>query len=132
MHPPYVTRTLGTSLGLALGGAVLATGIVRCPTAFVFGIPCPSCGTTRAARALLDLDVAGAFRIHPVAPVVLAVLALLALRAVALVWRRGSARGLSEGPAGRFLLNVLLVAAAAEVVVWGLRWFGFFGGPVVV
>ena len=36
-----------------------------CPMVMVTGLPCPGCGLTRAGFALLKLDLAGAFRIHP-------------------------------------------------------------------
>ncbi len=131
-RPPYVKRALGAAGALAAFAAVLATGLVRCPTALLFGIPCPGCGTTRAARALLSLDVAGALRIQPLAPLVLVAFALLAARGVWLVARDGHARALGEGRFGRALVRLLVVAAALEVVVWALRWFGMFGGPVAV
>jgi hypothetical protein len=130
--PPYVVRALLTGVGLVVGVGLLVTGSVRCPTALLLGVPCPSCGTTRAARALLDLDVARAFRIHPVAPFVLAVLSVLAARIVGLVWREGHARALLEGKLGRWLAFTLVGLAGAEVMVWGLRWCGLFGGPVPV
>ena len=33
------------------------------------GIPCPTCGTTRTALALADLDLAGAFVVNPLATI---------------------------------------------------------------
>lgn len=36
-----------------------------CPMVMVTGLPCPGCGLTRAGSALLRLDFAGAYRIHP-------------------------------------------------------------------
>ena len=36
-----------------------------CPLVRVTGLPCPGCGLTRAGFALLRLDLAGAYRIHP-------------------------------------------------------------------
>ena len=36
-----------------------------CPMVIVTGLPCPGCGLTRAGFALLRLDLAGAYRIHP-------------------------------------------------------------------
>ncbi len=36
-----------------------------CPMVMVTGLPCPGCGLTRAGFALLRLDLAGAYRIHP-------------------------------------------------------------------
>ena len=40
------------------------TGI-GCPIRRVTGAPCPGCGMTRAWLAALHLDLAGAFRLHP-------------------------------------------------------------------
>ena len=36
-----------------------------CLFELAFGIPCPGCGMTRAALALLQLDFAAAFSYHP-------------------------------------------------------------------
>ncbi len=130
--PPFLARALALSVGLVSAALVLSTGIVRCPSAWIFGIPCPSCGTTRAARALVALDVAGAFRIHPVAPYVLLVGLAVGLRAVGLTLRTGSWHALGEGRLGRALFGLLVAGACAEVILWVLRWFGYFGGPVAV
>lgn len=39
----------------------------RCPIYAVSGIPCPGCGVTRGAAALLRLDFAGAWNANPCA-----------------------------------------------------------------
>ena len=69
----------GRQLGLLWGGtaaglialsplaARLATGIPACPLLTVVGIPCPACGTTRAALALSSLDPLGALALNPLA-----------------------------------------------------------------
>ena len=45
------------------------------------GVPCPGCGLTRAAIAMIKGDFAGSFRMHPLLlPVVLTLLAVLADR----------------------------------------------------
>ena len=44
-------------------------GIYKCPLDFIFGIPCPTCGITRAFVSLLHGDFAGAFYYHPLWPV---------------------------------------------------------------
>ncbi len=36
-----------------------------CPLYLLTGIPCPGCGMSRAFLSLLQLDFAGAFRMHP-------------------------------------------------------------------
>lgn len=38
---------------------------IGCPFHALTGLPCPSCGATRAALALLRLDVAGALAFNP-------------------------------------------------------------------
>lgn len=130
--PPFVARALRTAGGIFAAAGLTMTGIVRCPSALILRTPCPSCGTTRAARALLALDLVGAFRLHPVAPLVLVVLAALGGRAVWLVLRHGHARGIHEGRLGHALTSILVLSAFLELAVWLLRWFGLFGGPVSV
>ena len=39
--------------------------IYKCPTRFIFGIPCPSCGMTRAFLSAAKLDFKAAFYYHP-------------------------------------------------------------------
>ncbi len=41
----------------------------QCAFITVFKTYCPGCGGTRALRALLKLDIIGAFRYHPIVPV---------------------------------------------------------------
>ena len=36
-----------------------------CPTMWLFGLPCPACGLTRAGVRLLRLDFVGAFSYNP-------------------------------------------------------------------
>jgi hypothetical protein len=48
------------------------------------GIPCPTCGTTRVALALLDCDIAGAFAVNPLAT--MAGIGFFAGALLALVW----------------------------------------------
>ena len=51
----------------AVGLTVAAWAYFRifCLFKLIFKIPCPGCGMTRAYLALLRLDVAGAFEMHP-------------------------------------------------------------------
>ena len=39
-------------------------GLYRCPFRYIFGIPCPLCGMTRAFISLLKLDISKAFNYH--------------------------------------------------------------------
>lgn len=101
-------------------GEVRTTCLMRRAT----GVPCPSCGGTRAATAALQLDFAGAFGHNPLimsAAVILLVVLLLRLAT-------GQAIRLDLSTAGwtvaAFVLIVLLVANWA----WVLRQHGFLSG----
>lgn len=52
-------------LGMAV--ALLISYLLQIPCGFrkLFGIPCPTCGMTRAYIALLRLDIQTAFSYHP-------------------------------------------------------------------
>ncbi len=45
----------------------LAAGLPACPLHRLTGLPCPSCGATRAALALARLDLLSAFSVSPLA-----------------------------------------------------------------
>ena len=62
------------------------------PCAFrgLTGIPCPTCGTTRTAVALLDLDLAAAFAVNPLAA--WAGLAFFIGGPLALIWALAGSR----------------------------------------
>lgn len=53
---------LGALAAAALGMWLLQ---IPCPWKALLGIPCPGCGMTRAWLSVLRLDLAGAFRLHP-------------------------------------------------------------------
>ncbi|MBE6589035.1 MAG: DUF2752 domain-containing protein [Ruminococcaceae bacterium] len=40
---------------------------IGCPSKFLFGVPCPGCGGTRAIVSLLRLDIKEYFHYHPLA-----------------------------------------------------------------
>jgi hypothetical protein len=128
----FPLRALALFVSLGAIGAALWTAAPACLFAATFHVPCPGCGSTRAARALAHLDVAGALRANPVAPLSIALLALLCARSVWLVYLDGTTRRLGDPRGGRALVLALLAAALLQVLVWALRFFGFFGGPVAV
>jgi hypothetical protein len=91
-----------------------------CVVRLAFGVPCPACGLTRATLAALRLDFAASLAFHPLALALIAVTALTcatAFLASDATWRR-------------VVPVVTGAAGVALVVVWALRFAGFFGGPV--
>jgi hypothetical protein len=118
--------------GFAAFSVILASGTMRCPSATLLGIPCPTCGMTRATLALLRLRFDDVLRYNPVAPLLVGLLAAIALRAVFVVARDGNAAALAQGRAAAWMLRALVVTFVLEIGVWGLRFFGWFGGPCPV
>ncbi len=51
-----------------------------CLMVLVTGLPCPGCGLTRAGVALLHLDFAGAWRLHPFIYPIVALIIVFAVR----------------------------------------------------
>lgn len=123
---------LSLLLAAALPAAALIfLGLLPCPVAFALRIPCPGCGMTRATLALLRGDLAGMFRLHPLAPLVLLFLGgYLGGNALGFVLR--GRWGWVDERLGR-RSNALLWAFVALVLgVWILRFAGLLGGPVPV
>ena len=118
---------------LAFAGALVVQMLALvhwpCPVATVFHVPCPTCGISRATRALLHLHLGEAFHLHPLVFVVVPYLAALALvEGYAFVLR---------GQLGTFLAHrsarvIGFGLCLALFVVWIARFFGAFGGPVLV
>jgi len=50
-------------------GPVLAGALPMCPLKSIAGLPCPGCGTTRAALALARFDLPAALAVNPLATV---------------------------------------------------------------
>ncbi|HEX2254284.1 MAG TPA: DUF2752 domain-containing protein [Thermoanaerobaculia bacterium] len=75
------------------------------------GVPCPSCGTTRAALALGRFDVPTAFAVSPLAAVALLALVGGGLLAAAAAVLREPPEVPALSPRGALLLRVSLAAA---------------------
>lgn len=114
----------------AVGGALLLSRIPLCPVALLSGTPCPGCGLTRASLAALRGDFAGAFALHPLAFVIAPLMALTAVLAAHAYVVRG--RMQFSRRVHRYLVPPLFVAYLLAVVLWVLRYQGYFGGPVPV
>lgn len=93
----------------------------------VAGIPCPTCGITRACRLALHGDFAGATRMHPL--VWVAVPVVVVMLGVELF---GYARARTWGASRRVRGGDVLMAGTAALLfaIWIARFAGYFGGPV--
>ena len=98
----------------------IAAALPGCHFEAVTGLPCPTCGATRAALALSRLDLAEAVAINPLAA--LAALAFVLGGYVAGVAALAGRSVRIRAPAGGALRLLALLAVAAN---WGwllLRW----------
>lgn len=117
-----------------LGSVVLLSEVPLCPLAGWLGLPCPGCGLTRATVALLQGDVGGALRLHPLvfvaAPAFLLLLGSLLLRALGIepLWTERLAGVVTS----RWTTLAASALAVTLIVVWALRFAGYFGGPAPV
>jgi hypothetical protein len=93
----YLSRRLGIAL-------------IFCPLKYLTGIPCPFCGGTRAALALLQGDFHQAVMMNPLA----AGLMLLAPLGALLYWRLIVPRGWKIARYKRLFLILLIAAIAAN------------------
>lgn len=130
LRPGWKKRLLHVVLAaVPLVGAILVEAPL-CPTAAMFGFPCPGCGLTRATLAALQGHFAEAFHLHPlfffVTPLYLGVIASLGYSYVRGIGRTTSKRW------SVIVSTLALIAFALLLGVWAARFFGAFGGPVPV
>jgi hypothetical protein len=108
-------------IGLLAAGVVGLLGLDRVPLTFCMfkgltGLPCPTCGSTRTAARLFELDPVGALLMNPFTTVLAVVIAAWAVADVILLPRRRALRvGLSRS-AGRVFRVVAFVAFFANWV----------------
>ena len=121
--PPVrlVART-GPPLGLIFGAiglvAALAVGLLRldrlpftlCYLKVLTGLPCPTCGSTRALGRLVALDLQGALLMNPLTTLAAAGVVLWAAADLALL-ARGQALGVEVGPRTGSALRIGAVVA---------------------
>jgi hypothetical protein len=130
---PVRLRKAGlTAAAVAAFGALLYAKGVPCAFARIFRTPCPGCGSTRSAIALLHGDLDGVLHYNPLGPVMAVFIGVLALQSLASVLVHGDFRGAGEGRVGLVVKRGILVVGALEVALWVARFFGALGGPVPV
>lgn len=135
LSPWSAARPFGRAARLAgvaaVLGAAIALRIPLCPFAILTRHPCPGCGLTRAALALVQGHVHEALRLHPLSVILVPVVgALLAYNAIAYV--KDGRVSATESLGGRLATAVAVVLGALGLAVWIARFFGAFGGPVPV
>jgi hypothetical protein len=120
---PLGRLPLGAVFGTIAAGGGAAVGLLSldrlpfsvCLFKTLSGLPCPTCGSTRALGRLVHLDLSGAVLMNPLATAGLLVLALWAVADLGLL-ARGRALDLELGrPLGRV---VRIVALAAVLANW--------------
>lgn len=135
LPPPLLVRlrraALTAAAVAAFGGLLYAKGI-PCAFARVFHTPCPGCGSTRSAIALLHGDLDGVLQYNPLGPVMAVLIGALAAQSLGSVLVHGDFRAAAEGRVGRVVKRGILVVAALEIALWVVRFFGVLGGPVPV
>ena len=116
----------------SLGLLPLLTGWPPCLLASVLGVPCPTCGMTRALRLVVAGHLRASLGMHPLAlPTALAA----AVFAAATIWAAaayGSVVEVRRMTVGRGAFFALAFLYAAAVLLWAARWLGWAGGPVSV
>ena len=108
-----------------VGGCVALAhvcGLTLCPLKRLTGVPCPTCGSTRAAALMLRGDVGGAFAMQPLAMTVACLLPLAWLASWSVFGRRRTAmflRAAVRRPLFWWLCAAAVVANWAYVIVRG-------------
>ncbi len=127
---PFPERLLRAALLIGSVGALLFSHIPLCPVALGLHQPCPGCGLTRASKSLLSGHFADAYAFHPL---VYAVLPLFGSW-MGFALYEYLVRGVASPPprVGKVLTPMLAALWVALLLLWILRWRGWFGGPVAV
>jgi Protein of unknown function (DUF2752) len=117
---PIGRLPLGAVFGAIGGLGAVAVGLLGldhlpftvCLFKSLTGLPCPTCGSTRAVGRLVHLDVAGAIAMNPLTTIAIVVVAIWALCDFGLL-TRGRALDVEVGKPLSRLVRTLAVAAVA-------------------
>src|SRR5687767_2464753 len=109
-----------------------AFGLVSCPTAEYLHFACPGCGMTRAMKLLASGEIAASLSMHALAlPTALSQIAL-AIATVIAAARWGAPWMLWRARWGKGAIAFVALVFLLDLVLWGARAAGAFGGPVPV
>lgn len=126
---PFLSRALLLAAGLATLALAVLYGFARCPVAQWLHVPCPGCGMTRSVEALAHFDLAGVLRYNPLGPVHVALSAWIIGRSMYVLARDGNLGALAYKNEATRMTYAFFALQAIQLALWGLRWFGLFGGP---
>jgi Protein of unknown function (DUF2752) len=135
----YWGRTALLFAACATYATVIFGSLIRCPMAFVFHIPCPTCGGTRAAVGLFRWLSPSPSQSHRAAepynwfalPLMFCAIWFFAVAHLH-VFQTGSLRGVEYRKWASPVPKVMIVLYSGACVLWLLRFAGFFGGPIPV
>ena len=117
----YITlnaAALLLSLLMLFGGSLPFLPLFSVCPLHAMGLYCPTCGMTRAVRALLHLDMAGALRYNPCVFFLLPCAVYYeAVGLVALIKRRGEPRGVSRLPLALLVVSLLVFFLARNILL---------------
>ena len=130
--PRYSGRAALVLAAWVVGAIPTVLGAMPCPVASIAHVACPGCGMTRAIRMLAGGDLGASLRMHPLALPSLTATALVMLATVGVTFARGTPIELLQVRAGRWAAAYFVIVNVALVLLWAMRMFGFFGGPVPV
>lgn len=109
---------------LLLGDVPPFRYLALCPL-HLLGIYCPTCGMTRAARALLRLDVSRALALHPLLPLFLA-----AVLYYEIAWLASTANARPMPRHSRLVFWILLAVFLVYFVLRNVLLLGFGIDPI--
>lgn len=122
---PATLMVLGLIVGSLLPLQWLTAGPSLCPFKVTTGLPCPGCGLTRSAVALLHGDPMTSLYYHPLGAPIIAVAVVIGLVDAWAWWRSRKTAGPAASPA--WLIECLArtpapwVAIGALALVWAVR-----------
>lgn len=125
--PPPTRPSWGVAgLGIAIALLLLFGAFPTCLFKLAVGAPCPGCGLTRATIALLRLDFAEVWRLHPLAPLLGPLVGWMLLRPLLL--RLGWVSSETGVLRGRALTWSVIAVVLLMWVVYVARLAGALGG----
>jgi len=122
---PATLVLLGLIVGSLLPLPWLTAGPSLCPFKLATGLPCPGCGLTRSAVALLHGDPMTSLFFHPLGAPIIAVAVVIGLVDAWGWWQSGQTSGPAASPA--WLIERLMrtpapwMAIGALTLVWAVR-----------